>query len=405
MRDRNTRRGRGEPGEMRVNAYSAKWLKKGFPWVYPKEVVSGQPAPGDVVTIRSETGEVLGTGIADSGWLAARVYRKDEGDLDGEWLDGVLERASALRDRILPAETTAYRLVNGENDGLPGIRIDWWGYFAVIALDTPAAASLVDPIVEWLRLNKQPRGVVTCWRQDPRDERDFSQAKPEPGIYWGHAPTGDVRVRERGMLVDVSPLEAPDVGLYCDMRDVRTWLEPSWGGTSVLNLFAFTGVFGLAAALAGASDVVSVDLSGRSLERAESNFRINGLDPESSEFLAEDVFKALDRYRRTGQTFDRIIVDPPSFSRGPQGVWSAKKDWPRLAAAAARVCAPDGWLILCSNQGEVSPREFRGLVQDGLERAGRPAQLLASLGQAADFPAATWFPEGKYLKVDIYRVL
>jgi len=400
-----TRRARGEPGELRVNAYSERWLKKGFPWVYPKEVTQGTPAPGEQVVIRGEDGGVLGVGVADSGWLAARVYRSDEGALDAEWLDGVLQRAAALRDRILPGETNAYRLVNGENDGLPGVRIDWWSHFATITLDTPAAAPLLDGIVHWLRIHRAPRGIVVCWRPDPRDTRDFSAATPSPGVYWGHAPPGDVRVRERGLSVDVRPLEAPDVGLYCDMRDVRTWLEPFWGGCSVLNLFAFTGVFSVSAARSGASDVVSVDLSARALERAEANFRANDLDPGQHEFLAEDSFKALDRYRRTGQTFDRVLVDPPSFSHGPSGIWSGKKDWPRLAAACARVTAADGLLIVASNQGELSPREFRGLVGEGLERAGRPAQHLTSLGQAPDFPAATWFPEGRYLKVDVYRLL
>jgi 23S rRNA (cytosine1962-C5)-methyltransferase len=400
---RETRRPKAVPGEIRVNSYSEKWLRKGFPWVYPKEVVASSAAPGEVVLLRSDRDLPLGRAIADSGWLAARVYRRDEGDLDDEWLSGLLDRAALLRDRVVPSDTTAFRLVNGENDGLPGVRVDLWGHFAVVSMDSPACTPLLDPIVEWLKVNREPRGVIACWRPDPRDERDFSAVSPQ-GLVFGHPPPGDVRVRERGLEVDVRPLEAPDVGLYCDMRDVRTWLEPCWGGASVLNLFAFTGVFSVAAAKAGASDVVSVDLSAPNLERAQQNFRINGLDPSHHEFQSEDAFKALDRFRRTGQSFDRVIADPPAFSHSPAGTWSARKDWPRLVAACARVVAPDGWLILASNQGEISPREFRGLVGEGLERAGREGQLLANLGQAPDFPAATTFPEGRYLKVEVLRL-
>jgi 23S rRNA (cytosine1962-C5)-methyltransferase len=100
-----------------------------------------------------------------------------------------------------------------------------------------------------------------------------------------------------------------------------------------------------------------------------------------------------------------VILDPPSFSRSAAGVWSAKKDYPRLVAAACRVLAPDGWLIAASNQGEVSPREFSGFVADGVSRAKRRSQLLWWVGQAPDFPAGSWFPEGRYLKVAILRMV
>jgi 23S rRNA (cytosine1962-C5)-methyltransferase len=403
MRER-ARRAVGATGEIQVNSYSEKWLSKGFPWVSPTERGLGEPAPGEQVLVRGPTGAILGRGIADAGWLAVRMFRSDAEDIDADLLVGRLERAAALRQAILPTGTTGYRLVNGENDGLPGIRIDWWSHFAVILLDSPSLAGLLPDIVEWLQVTLEPRGIWLAWRPDPRDDRDFSSAAQPTGLLAGHPPPGDIAVREGDMRIDVRLADAPDVGLYADMRDVRRWLSDHWGGASVLNLFAFTGAFSVAAALGGATDVVSVDLSAAALERAAQNFRANNLDPDRYELLVEDTFKVLDRYRRTGQGFDRVIVDPPAFSRGPAGVWSGQKDWPRLAAAAARATNPGGWVIAACNQGEISPREFRGLVAQGFERAGRPAQQLAALGQAPDFPAAVSVPEGRYLKVDVYRL-
>ena len=188
------------------------------------------------------------------------------------------------------------------------------------------------------------------------------------------------------------------------MREVRAWLEPFWGGTRVLNTFAYTGAFSVVAALGGAMEVVTVDLSGKVLERAEDNFVANELEPSAFEFLQGDTFKVLDRLRRTGRTFDRVILDPPSFSRSDAGTWSASRDYPRLVAAAARVIESGGWLVAASNQGEVSPKKFAGFVAEGLRKAGRTAQLLRSIGQAPDFPAATSFPEGRYLKVHVLRL-
>jgi 23S rRNA (cytosine1962-C5)-methyltransferase len=384
-----------------VDGYSEGWLRKGFPWVYPKELVGAAPKAGAEVEVRARGGDVLGRGIVGAGFVAVRVFRHDGGPLDASWLHARLDRAAALREVVVPPETDGYRLCNAECDGLPGIRIDWWRPFAVITLDAPELGRFVPDIVSWLGDRLAPRGVVRCFRADPRDA-----ARDDPGaeLVDGHPPRGPVRVRERGLELEVLPLTAPDVGVYADMREVRAWLEPHWGGTRVLNTFAYTGAFSAAAAKYGAAEVVSVDLSAAALERAEANFAANGLQEFPHEVLAEDVFRALDRLRRTGRTFDRVILDPPAFSKGER-IFSATRDYPRLVAGAARVLDDGGWLVAASNQGELSPRAFDGLIQDGLKKAGVGAQLLHVGTQAADFPGATWFPEGRYLKVRVLRVL
>jgi len=400
------RSSRGRAGEIVVNDYSERWLRQGFPWVYPVEVVAGEPGdPGTEVTVRSRKGEVLGRGLADTGWIAVRVYRHDGGPLDTAWWEARLDAAAALRERVVDARTTGYRLVHGENDGLPGLRIDWWDPFAVLVLDSPAVAPLVEPVCAWLARRRSPRGVYLCYRPDPRDGREFSAAQPAPGLVAGHRATGDVRVVERDLAFLVRPWDGPDVGLYADMREVRAWLEPYWAGRAVLNTFAYTGAFSVAAARGGAAEVVTVDLAVPAIERAEANFLANDLAPDAHEFLAEDTFKALDRFRRTQRDFDMVILDPPAFSRSDAGTWSAKRDWPRLVAAACRVLRPDGWLVAASNQGEISPREFAGLQGEGFKRAGRRGQEIKRLGQAPDFPAASWFPEGRYLKVVVWRMV
>lgn len=390
-------------GTLTVNAYSTKWLQRGFPWVYPKEIVKGRPSSGDWVEVRDEQGRRLGSGLADTGWLAVRVFAHGEDAADEARIRHLLDRAAALRDAVIGADTTGYRLVNAENDGLPGVRVDWWDHHAVIVFDSPALAPLLPMVVDWLVTTRDPRGIHLCYRPDPRETRT-GEPDPAPGLVHGHVPAADVRVLERGVAFGVRPADGPDVGLYADMRDVRAWLEPSWGGARVLNTFAYTGAFSVSAARFGASEVVSVDLSRKYLDRAEANLVLNGLSTDAHEFLAEDTFKALDRFRRTGRLFDRVILDPPAWSHGPDGMWSAKKDLPRLVAAAARVLDRDGWLVVASNQGDLSPRDFRGLVLEGLQRAERPAQELWVGSQAADFPAASWFPEGRYLKVQVWRL-
>lgn len=387
-----------------VNSYSAKWLGKRFPWVYPKEVAKGSVRPGEWALFRDGSGTVLGTGVLDRGWIAGRVFRHGDGPCDEAWIHGLLDRAAALRDVLVDPETDGYRLVHGENDGLPGIRIDWWSHHATVILDSPSLAVVLPWITSWLEDRRRPRGIHLAYRLDGRDDRN-RELSPPPGLLAGREPSGDVKVRERGIVYGVRPHEGPDVGLYTDMRAVRAFLEPTWGGTRVLNTFAFTGAFSVSAAYNGALETVSVDLSAKYLERAEQNFTFNELSTDNHEFLVEDTFKALDRFRRQGRTFDRVILDPPSFSHGPGGRWSAKKDMPRLVAAAARVSDPGGWILACSNQGDLSPRDFRGMVLSGLSKAKRDAQELHVTSQGPDYPAAAGFPEGRYLKVTLWRVL
>jgi 23S rRNA (cytosine1962-C5)-methyltransferase len=393
-------------GAVVVNGYSARWLNQDFCWVYPAELVNRPQnlKPGQAVKLCDEQGKALGAGLWDEGWISVRRYRADDGPIDAALIRGRLDVAHALRQQIVEPNTNAYRLVNAENDELPGLRVDIWGHYATITLDAPGVAPLIEHVCAWLEEHLSPRGVYLHWRPDPREKARFEPPIPA-GLIRGHAPPGDVRVTERGLACLVRPSLGKDVGLYTDMRANRAMLEPYWGGRRVLNLFAHTGFFSVAAAANGASEVVSIDLSESALERAEANFVANELDPSAHLFFAEDVRAALDRLRRAGERFDLVILDPPAFSHGPEGVMSAGKDYPRLVAACLRVMEPGGWLVAALNQGEVSPRDFHNAVRDGARRAERPLQHLYDGGQAPDHPAAAHFPEGRYLKFGVWRCM
>jgi 23S rRNA (cytosine1962-C5)-methyltransferase len=398
------------PGTMRVNGHSDRWLAQGFPWVYPNEVDGPPVREVAEVTLLGPSGAARGRAITDTGWIAARVLRADGGPLDLAWMRGVIGAARRRRAGVVGGDTTGWRLIHGENDGLPGVRVDCWGRARVVILDTLSMARVVPLLVEALVEEGDVDAIWQCFRPDPRDEAAAAGARPSPTRLWaapGQPPASaevEIEVREDGMRMGARPFDGPDVGLYADMREVRRWLAPRWAGCRVLNTFCYTGAFSVSAALHGAAEVLSVDLSRPNLDRAIGNFVRNGLDPARYGFEAEDTFKVLDRCRRTGVRFDRVILDPPSFSHGPSGSWSARQDMPRLVAAATAVLAPGGWLLVASNQGQVAPREFRGQVAQGFARAGRSAVELCWHGAAPDYPAAVTFPEGHYLKVGVWAV-
>jgi 23S rRNA (cytosine1962-C5)-methyltransferase len=390
-----------------VDANSERWLSRGFCWVYPAEVES-KPAgvrPGQAVKIRARDGRSLGAGLWDDGWIAVRRLREDDGPIDAALIRGLVEQARALREAALPPDTTAYRLINAENDGLPGVRVDVYGWYLVVSLDAPGLLAILDDLVDVLQALLEPRGVYLAWRPDHRDSFDPEAAPRQGGLIAGRAAPGSVRVTERGVACLVTPGDTKDVGVYPDMRDNRAWLEPHWGGRRVLNLFAHTGMFSVVAALGGASEVVTVDLSPAYLDRAEANFVANDLSPEDHTFIAGDARKVLDRLRRTGERFDIALLDPPAFSHGPAGAFSAKQHYPALVAGMCRVLAPGGWLVCALNLGEISPRDFHKAVRDGARKADARLQLLHEGSQPPDFPAAADFPEGRYLKFGVWRVL
>jgi 23S rRNA (cytosine1962-C5)-methyltransferase len=397
----------GRPA-VRVNGRSSEWLQRGFPWVYPVEVTARPPSvrPGDAVRIEGPEGRLLGTGLWDDGWIAVRRFRPDDGPLDGAFLacrlEAALRRRGAVpgsRGSLLPPDTTAWRLCHAENDGLPGIRVDVWGPEATIRLDSPGLAALLPDLARAVTDLLHPRAIWRGWRPDQRDRaRTFPAV---PALVAGTDAGPDVEVTERGVRFVVRPRAGADAGLFADMRDNRAWLDPLWAGRRVLNLFAYTGAFSVIAALNGAAEVVSVDLAEAVLARAEVNYRVNGLLPGS--FEPDDVFRALDRYRRTQRTFDLIVADPPSFSNGPSGPFSVEHDLAHLSASCLRVLAPDGLLALSSNQGSFAPRAFQEAVIRGAHKAGRDLRLIHQGTQAPDFPADVSFPEGRYLKAMVFQ--
>lgn len=371
--------------------------------MYRDEIVSplGGLCAGDVAQIRGPRGADLGVGIWDAGRVAVRRFRDDSGPLDALLLRQRLE-ASLIRRRI-GDETTAFRWVHGENDELPGIRLDVWGDELTLTLDAPGLLTLVPGLLDearalWSGVGRGAplRAIWQTWRPAQGEEEACGRAPS--GLVWGEDRGEDVSVLELGLRYRVRPADGFDAGLYGDMRGVRAWMSPFWAGRRVLNTFAFTGAFSVSAAACGAREVLSVDLSAPVLERLAENLRANGLDPDLHPRWEMDVFRALDRLRRKEERFDVVIADPPSFARGPDGPWSASRDFPRLVAACLRVLEPGGWLIAATNNGTVSPKAFQEQIQEGALRAGRRLRLLHQGSPPIDFPAALAFPESRYLK-------
>jgi len=302
----------------------------------------------------------------------------------------VLDRALARRAALSrAADTDAYRLLNRAGDGFPGLAVDRYADVLVAhrygqgASDAPPRA-LLEALAERVgaRTVYVKARPVQASVLDEEARRAHAPTAPLLG-----PPVEQVEVRENGLRFLVRPGAGLNVGLFLDMRSVRAAVRAAAAGKTVLNCFAYTCAFGVAALAGGAARVLNLDVSRRYLDWGRENTALNGYAAPLTDFVKGDVFDWLERLARRGQRFDMLILDPPSYSTTRTTRFSVERDTAALVARAARVVQPGGWLIACTNCEQLGLRGFTARVRQGL--AGHAAQLVRTEHEPAeDFPPA-----------------
>lgn len=351
--------------------------------------------PGRPLRLIDRHSEVVASALADPENGVVHVFARHAlRALDAELLRGRLAAARALRQALgLVDEGSAYRLVNGEGDNLPGLWVDRYGPYAVVS----AASSGLLPLARLLAeevVGAGARGAVIKVRgKDPQDRSLKDEVV-------GERPPPKLVVEELGVPFEVHLLGSLNVGLFCDMREHRRGIGRFVAGRTVLNTFAYTGALSVAAARAGAQAVTSVDLSSGVLAWARENFRLSGFtaDDPRLRFVVSDVRRFMEKQQKAGAQYDTIIMDPPTVSAARASQWSMKKDYPDLIALAARLLPRDGGFLWVSANTRRGPDVLQH-VREGLRRAGRPGRLLELGGLPPDFPSPADWPESRYLEV------
>lgn len=302
-----------------------------------------------------------------------------------ENLRALLVAAFARRDGVR-ATTTAYRLVDGGADGLPGIAVDCFGAWSAASVYDDGAEELVGPLGEAL-VPALARGLYvkrhTKGDQRRREREDVAPALPvagEPG-------PAELVVEENGMRFGVWLGDGLSTGLFTDQRDNRARVRAFCRGERMLNLFAYTCSFTVAAALGGAIETVSVDLSNRALERGRENLARNGIAPDGHRFIREDALTYLTRASRRGERFGVVVLDPPSFGTSGGKTFSVVRDYARAAELSLSVLAPRGRLLAVTNHRKTSSGELEELVRHAARRSGREVAELAAFGPPSDYPS------------------
>lgn len=360
-------------------------LSKGHPWIYRDHLPAGlNLPPGSWLRVHCKGW--TGIGIFDpASPLSVRIYSRGRVP-DAAWFEQSVERA-ARRRRPLLADglTTAYRLINGEGDGLPGIVVDVYGPFAMVSLDSSALTRLLPWVISAVQRVTDLKGIC----QKGSDGLEVLAGRPPPER---------LIVSEHGLRFYADLGAGQKTGLFLDHRENRRSLGQWCQGASVLNLYAYTGAFSLHAARGGARRVVSVDRAPEAMARARDNAELNGFDPDAFEFVTGDAIKYLESAAREQQTFDVVITDPPSFARNRMQRRRALRAYERLHTLALAVLAPGGLYAAASCTSQIDVDSFRDSVAQAALRAGRSLQLVMDSGQALDHPVMIGHPEGRYLK-------
>ncbi len=349
-------------------------------------------------------------------------------------------------------DTTIYRAINAGGDALPGLTADRFGDALVVSIYDDDDVLPPQPIPEGLApMLAQAAGATSVYvRYRPRrasrvPEEEMPGLAPPLPVFGpdladqhrgqafevaspGHVETSEVSGqqkvpptggwpttsevwargisgflgREDGLSYLIRATEGLSSGLFTDMREgrgrVAAWAE----GKTVLNTFASTCGFGVAAMAGGATRVLNLDLSRGVLAWGQENYRLNGFEPDSRDFVFGDVFDWLARFARRGETFDLVILDPPGFSKTKSTRFSAAQDYGRLAELAAQVVSPGGRLLACSNLAEQPWRTFRERVLAGVAATGRPARIAGIYHEPdIDFPSHGQPPHLKMLWLEL----
>ena len=382
-----------------VRTKAAKKLRAGYPLLVAEDLNSPF-LEDDFAQFFDEKGQALGAGYLSKqnkgvGWLLDSSSVK----IDHHFYVEKFVNARALRANFYQDElTNAFRLFNGEGDGLGGLTIDFYNGFAVFSWYNQFIYSQKKAIVKAFQ-------VVFPDIKGAYEKLRFSEAALESQHIFGQEAAEPLLVMENGVTYATYLNEGLMTGIFLDQKNVRGALAGGLStGKTLLNMFSYTGAFSVAAAFGGSSQTTSVDLAKRSLDKTREQFLVNGIEPESQKIYVMDVFGYFNYAKKKELTYDMIVLDPPSFARNGKKTFSVAKNYGDLVKEAVEILENNGTLIASTNAANVSDKKFRQMIEEALKNKGVKFTVFQEEKLPADFHIADSFPEGNYLKVLFIKI-
>ena len=328
------------------------------------------------------------------GWVLS--FRQNE-NIDELYFNSKIKKAIDYRkDFFSDKSTTAFRLFNGEGDGVGGLTIDYFDGFYMITWYSLGIYKFRDLILKALQSQVKYRGIYQKKRFDTKgkyieNSNDF--------ICGEKAPTPLI-VKENGLNFAIYLDDGAMVGVFLDQREVRKAIRDRYAkGKSVLNTFSYTGAFSVFASVGGATKTTSVDLAKRSLAKTQEQFAINNIDIEAQDIIVQDVFDYFRYAIRKEIQFDMVVVDPPSFARSKKHSFSVAKDYVKLLKDIIEITNRGGIIVASTNYANFNMDKFKSFVDRAFSESNIRYNIKESFSLPKDFRVSPKFREGNYLKV------
>jgi 23S rRNA (cytosine1962-C5)-methyltransferase len=354
-------------------------------------------ADGDVVRVHDARGRFYGTAYLNRrSKIVLRVLSWQDEQIDADFWRQRVRDAVSLRGAF--EAIAGLRLINADGDRLPGLIVDHYAGWLVVQISTLGMDQMRASIVDALREVVHPLGI---YERSDVPERTLEGLDQRTGPLDGPAPPELVEIAEgpARLLVDIA--HGQKTGLFLDQRLNRQAAASYARDRRVLNCFAYSGGFSVHAALAGAREVLSIDISADATRLAERNLALNGF-PESS-VIEANCFDWLRAASDREERFGMIVLDPPAFARGRSALDNALRGYKEINLRALKLLEPGGILVSCSCSRPVTRDAFTTLIASAALDAGRDLQLLEDRGQTPDHPVLLAAPETNYLKCLILR--
>lgn len=391
--------------EVQVQSEAIKQMTNGNPLLLKDAITlpAGDIEEGSLLRLVDKSGGYIGTGYYGAqnkgiGWI---LTRKEREQINEAFFVKKIREAAEKREAFFASDdTTAFRVFNGEGDGIGGLTIDFFNGFYMVSWYSAGIYSFRDDIYSALKTAVNTRGVYEKLRFETN-----GQYIEKDDYVSGEKGEFPLIVMENGMHYAVDLNDGAMTGIFLDQRNVRKSLRDNYSdGKTVLNTFSYTGAFSVAAALGGAAGTTSVDLAKRSLPKTIEQFAVNGIDYESQDIKVMNVFDYFSYAVRKGLQFDVVVLDPPSFARTKKMTFSTAKDYPKLLQDAIQITNDGGVIIASTNNASFNMKKFKTFIDKACKASNVRYSILEEHQLPADFAVPHNCPEFNYLKVVFLRI-
>ncbi|MGY0693445.1 class I SAM-dependent rRNA methyltransferase [Virgibacillus sp. FSP13] len=378
--------------------------KKGYPLIHNEMVTNSEDLKkeGSIFNLRDQNNQFIAKGYYGKqnkglGWI---LSHKQNEKIDFVFFKTKIEKAMEKRKKFfMDLNTNAFRIFNGEGDGIGGLTIDYFDGYYLINWYSEGIYTFKEVIIRALDELGDYKAIYQKRRFNTKgqyiDDDDF--VKGERGEF-------PIIVQENGMNYAVYLNDGAMVGIFLDQREVRRVIRDKYAnGKNMLNTFSYTGAFSIAAAVGGALKTTSVDLAKRSKSKTIEQFSVNGIDFEQQDIIVMDVFDYFKYAKRKKLKFDLVVLDPPSFARSKKHTFSTAKDYPALIKDTIAITEKDGVIVASTNNATFGMKKFKGFVDKAFREMDVKFKILEEYTLPDDFATNQNFPEGNYLKVLIVQ--